>query len=73
MVKMVSLKKSAADKRAEKDALGSRHVLYVPAENEGVIVNLDYHHLMNMKGSDGAPLAGGMKSGNTLNTMAGHD
>jgi hypothetical protein len=39
MVKMVSLKKSAADKRAEKDALGSRDVPSVLAEDQSVTVN----------------------------------
>lgn len=66
MAKMVSLKKSAADRRAEKDALGSRDIPYVPAEDQGVTVNLDHHHLMNLKGSDGEPLAGRMKSGNDV-------
>ena len=56
MVKMVSLKKSAADRRVEKDALGSPDVPYVPAEDEGVTVNLDHHHLMKMG------VGGGMKS-----------
>lgn len=60
MTKMVSLKKSAADRRAEKDAMGSRDVVSVPAENEGVTVNLDHHHLMNMG------VGGGMKSGHKV-------
>lgn len=60
MVKMVSLKKSAADRRAEKDAMGSSDVVSVPAENEGVTVNLDHHHLMNMG------VGGGMKSGHKV-------
>jgi hypothetical protein len=60
MVKMVSLKKSAADRRAEKDALGSKDVPYVPAEDKGVMVNLDHHHLMNMG------VGGGMKSGHKV-------
>jgi hypothetical protein len=60
MVKMVSLKKSSADKRAEKDALGSPDVVNVPAENEGVTVNLDHHHLMKMG------VGGGMKSGHKV-------
>ena len=66
MVKMVSLKKSAADRREEKATLGSPDVPYVPAEDEGVTVNLDHHHLMNLKGSDGEPIAGRMKSGNDI-------
>lgn len=60
MVKMVSLKKSSADRRAEKDAMGSPEVIGVPAENEGVTVNLDHHHLMNMG------VGGGMKSGHKV-------
>jgi hypothetical protein len=60
MVKMVSLKKSAADRRAEKDALGSPATPYVPAEDQGVTVNLDHHHLMNMG------VGGGMKSGHKV-------
>lgn len=60
MVKMVSLKKSAADRRAEKDALGTTDVPSVPAEDEGVSVNLDHHHLMNMG------VGGGMKSGHKV-------
>ena len=66
MVKMVSLKKSAADKRAEKDADGSPDIPMVRAEDEGVSVNLDHHHLMHMKGEDGEPIAGRMKSGNDV-------
>jgi hypothetical protein len=60
MVKMVSLKKSPADRRAEKDALGSHDIPSVPAEDEGVSVNLDHHHLMKMG------VGGGMKSGHKV-------
>lgn len=60
MVRMVSLKKSAADRRAEKEGMGSRDVVSVPAENEGVTVNLDHHHLMNMK------VGGGMRQGHKV-------
>lgn len=60
MVKMVSLKKSAADKRAEKDALGTRDIPSVPAENEGISVNLDHHHLTKMG------VGGGLKAGHKV-------
>ena len=60
MVKMVSLDKSAADKRAEKDAMGSRDVIDVPAEDRGLTVNLDHHHLKNMGVEDG------LKTGNKV-------
>lgn len=52
MVKMVSFKKSAADRDEEKTALGEGGLATVPAENEGVHVNLDHHHLKKL-GVDG--------------------
>jgi hypothetical protein len=57
---MVSLKKSAADRRAEKDALGEPGLATIPEEDEGVRVNLDHHHLMKMG------VGGGMKSGHKV-------
>lgn len=66
MVKLVSLKKSAGDRAAEKDALGESG-LVEPAAGEGnVSVNLEHHHLMKLKGSDGEPMAGRMKSGDNV-------
>ena len=60
MVKMVSIKKNSADKRAEKDAMGTRDILSVPAEDEGISVNLDHHHLMKMG------VGGALKSGHKV-------
>ena len=66
MVKLVSLKKSAGDRAAEKDAVGESG-LAEPAGGEGnVSVNLEHHHLMKLKGSDGEPMAGRMKSGDNV-------
>jgi hypothetical protein len=62
MVNMVSLKKSVADRRAEKDALGSPETISADSrpEDEGISVNLDHHHLMKMG------VGGGMKSGHKV-------
>jgi hypothetical protein len=48
MTKMVSLKKSKADRGEEKDALASPGIASVASEHEGVHVNLDHHHLKNL-------------------------
>ena len=48
MVKMVSLKKSAADKKAEKDAMGEPALANPRDEDMGVTVHLDHHHLTKM-------------------------
>src|SRR5579859_8206871 len=48
MVKMVSLKKSAADKAAEKKAMGEPTIISRPDEDVGVTVRLDHHHLTKM-------------------------
>ena len=60
MVKMVSLKKTAAERRAEKDALGEASTARPLTEDEGVTVHLDHHHLMKMG------VGGGMKSGHDV-------
>jgi hypothetical protein len=39
-------------------------------EEMGVAVHLEHHHLMRLKGADGKPIAGRMKSGNPV-TFAG--
>lgn len=58
MVKMVSLRKSAADKRAEKDSLG---VPASPADDGGDLrVHLDHHHLTKLG------VGGGLKSGHKV-------
>lgn len=67
MVKMVKLEKSAADKRADKDADGSPKIVDVPDEHSGVTVNLDHHHLMKMG------VEGGLKAGDKVEMpMRGH-
>jgi len=48
MVKMVSLKKSAADRKAEKDAMGETAMANPRDEDMGVTVHLDHHHLTKM-------------------------
>ena len=60
MTKMVSLKKTAAERRAEKDALGETSVFATPGEDEGVTVHLDHHQLMHMG------VGGDMKSGHDV-------
>ena len=68
MVKMVSLKKTAADRRAEKDAMGETAVS-APSDydKEGPTVHLEHHHLKNMG------VGGGLKSGDKVTLHAvGH-
>ena len=62
MVKMVSLKKSKAERGAEKDALSSSPggIAKVDSEHEGVHVNLDHHHLKNLG------VEKGMKAGDKI-------
>jgi hypothetical protein len=66
MVKMVSFKKSAADRSAEKDALSEARggLAEVPAENEGVAVNFEHHHLEKLG------VGGGLKSGHKVQLHA---
>ena len=68
MVKMVSLKKTAADRRAEKDAMGETAVS-APSDydKEGPTVHLEHHHLKNMG------VGGALKSGDKVTLHAvGH-
>ncbi len=63
MSKMVSLKRPKSDKQ---ETAGVPKNDFVHPEDEGVAVNLDHHHLMKLKGGDGAPIAGKMKSGHRV-------
>ncbi len=63
MSKMVSLKRPKSDKQ---ETSGVSPKDFVNPEDEGVAVNLQHHHLMKLKGTDGQPLAGKMKSGNRV-------
>jgi len=61
MTKMVSLKKSAADRRTEKDALGeTAAVVDESPEHEGIAVHLEHHHLMKLG------VGGALKSGHKV-------
>lgn len=58
MAKMVRIEKTAADRNAEKDALGETGIASVePGGDSGISLHLDHHHLMKMG------VGGGMKSG----------
>lgn len=60
MVKMVSLKKSSADRAADKEAMGSPALATDSPDSQGISVNLEHHHLMKMG------VGGGMKSGHKV-------
>lgn len=59
MVKMVSFKKTATDKREEKDALGEPGIKTSDFD-PGVSVHLDHHHLTKLG------VGGGLKSGHKV-------
>lgn len=61
MAPMVSLKRPKDDD--DKPAASPE---YVNPDDEGVAVHLDHHHLMKLKGDDGEPIAGRMKSGHKV-------
>jgi hypothetical protein len=67
MVKMVAMKKSAADRAVEKKAMGEAGSgVYSNAEDEeGPSIRLEHHHLMNMG------VEGGLKSGDKVH-LEGH-
>lgn len=62
MVKMVAMKKSAADRAAEKKAMdgGVRAMPENGEDAEGPTIRLEHHHLMNMG------IGGGLKSGDKV-------
>jgi hypothetical protein len=60
MVKVVSLKKSAADKAADKKAMGTAIGSYEGPESDGVSVHLDHDHLTKMG------VHGNLKSGDKV-------
>lgn len=70
MVKMHNLRRTAADVKAEKSALGEKRgkgksetgdmSVYVPPEDEGARFELEHHHLTKMG------LGGDLKSGDTV-------
>lgn len=64
MVKVVALKKTAADRKADEEANGYPGDDQSP-DNEGISIRLEHHHLKKM-GIDGA-----MKSGHTFR-IEGH-
>jgi hypothetical protein len=67
MVKVVSLRKTAADKAAEKKAMGTSIGAYEGPDNDGVSVHLDHDHLTKMGHY------GNLKSGDKVEVMArGH-
>lgn len=66
MPRMVSLKRSKADSEKERGVNGPATADYSNPDDEGVAVNLDHHHLMKLKGGDGEPIAGRMKSGHKV-------
>jgi hypothetical protein len=69
MTKMASMSKSAADRAAEKKAMGESAggPLQNSQDREGPTVNLEHHHLKNMG------VGGGLKSGDKVNLSAeGH-
>lgn len=68
MVKMVSMKKSGADRSAEKKAMGETATgpLQNSEDREGPTVHLEHHHLKNMGMS-------GLKSGDKISMQGeGH-
>lgn len=66
MVKMADIRRTPADVKAEKKALGkdSEHA-YVPPEDDGARFDLEHHHLTKMG------LNGDLKSGDTVH-FTGH-
>jgi hypothetical protein len=62
MVKIVAMKKSTADRAAEKKAMGTAEpgVYSNPEDDEGPHIRLEHHHLTNMG------IGGGLKSGDKV-------
>jgi hypothetical protein len=61
MVKMADIRRSPADVKAEKKALGKEsEMAYVPPEDDGARFELEHHHLTKMG------VNGDLKSGDTL-------
>jgi len=65
MPAMVSLKRSKADLKAQQERTASP-VAWSDPDKQGVRLELEHHHLMNLKGADGQPIAGQLKSGNRV-------
>jgi|HubBroStandDraft_5_1064220.scaffolds.fasta_scaffold73739_4 hypothetical protein len=63
MPKMVSLQKPKAAK-SNRGAEVARP--WSDPDNKGVRVELEHHHLMALKGKDGKPIAGRLKSGHEV-------
>jgi hypothetical protein len=63
---MVSLKRPKADLKKQRDRLNGPPSPYHSPDDDGVRVDLEHHHLMALKGDDGQPIAGSLKSGNPV-------
>ena len=63
MARMVSLKRPKSDAGGNGASQPSE---YANPDDDGVSVHLDHHHLMKLKGDDGEPIAGRMKSGHKV-------
>lgn len=65
MPKLVSLQRPKAAIKAQRERMSAAPSLTNP-DDEGVRVDLEHHHLMALKGADGGPIAGQMKSGHRV-------
>jgi hypothetical protein len=63
---MQSLKRPPADLKKMRERMNAAPTPYTSPDDQGVRVNLDHHHLMALKGADGRPIAGQMKSGHRV-------
>jgi hypothetical protein len=65
-MKMQSLKRPPADLKKQREGMTAAPTPYTSPDDQGVRVNLEHHHLMALKGADGQPIAGQMKSGHRV-------
>jgi hypothetical protein len=63
---MVSLKRPPADLKKQRERLNASPQPYTSPDDQGLRLELEHHHLMALKGDDGQPIAGGLKSGDGL-------
>lgn len=63
---MQSLKRPPADLKKQRERMNAPPTPYTSPDDQGVSVNFEHHHLMALKGADGQPIAGRMKSGHRV-------
>jgi hypothetical protein len=66
MSPMVSLRRPPADLKKQRERMNGPPTPYTSPDDQGLRIDLEHHHLMALKGADGQPIGGSLKSGDAV-------